>query len=77
MSASQTSSINVANGTSCMPTQRVISQCVRVLVSKLGESTGPYITLKKSWHQPTETQQNNDGLELVKTLKQVVAMPKV
>ena len=77
VSASQTSSINVANGTSCAPTQRVISQCVRVLVSKLGESTGPYSTLQSSWHQLTETQQNNDGLELVKTLKQVVVMPKV
>ena len=76
-SASQTSSINVANGTSCAPTQRVISQCVRVLVSKLGESTGPYSTLQSSWHQLTETQQNDDGLELVKTLKQVVVMPKV
>ena len=77
VSASQTSSINVANGTSCAPTQRVISQCVRVLVSKLGESTGPYSTLQSSWHQLTETQQNDDGLELVKTLKQVVVMPKV
>ena len=77
VSASQTSSINVANGTSCAPTQRVISQCVRVLVYKLGESTGPYSTLQSSWHQLTETQQNNDGLELVKTLKQVVVMPKV
>ena len=77
VSASQTSSINVANGTSCAPTQRVISQCVRVLVSKLGESTGPYSTLQSSWHQLTETQQNNDGLELVKTLKQVVVVPKV
>ena len=77
VNASQTSSINVANGTSCAPTQRVISQCVRVLVYKLGESTGPYSTLQSSWHQLTETQQNNDGLELVKTLKQVVVMPKV
>ena len=77
VSASQTSSINVANGTSCAPTQRVISQCVRVLVYKLGESTGPYSTLQSSWHQLTETQQNDDGLELVKTLKQVVVMPKV
>ena len=77
VSASQTSSINVANGTSCAPTQRVISQCVRVLVSRLGESTGPYSTLQSSWHQLTETQQNDDGLELVKTLKQVVVMPKV
>ena len=77
VSASQTSSINVANGTSCAPTQRVISQCVRVLVYKLGESTGPYSTLQSSWHQLTETQQNNDGLELVKTLKQVVVMPKM
>ena len=77
VSASQTSSINVANGTSCAPTQRVISQGVRVLVYKLGESSGPYSTLQSSWHQLTETQQNNDGLELVKTLKQVVVMPKV
>ena len=77
VSASQTSAINVANGTSCTPTQRVISQCVRVLVSKLGEATSPYSTLQSSRHQPTEAQQNNDGLELVKTLKQVLVMPKV
>ena len=76
VSASQTSSINVANGTSCKPTQTMTSQCVKESWSPNWKSPLAH-TLQSAQHQPTETQQNDDGLELVKALKQVVVMPKV
>ena len=75
-SASQTSAINVVNGTSCRPTQTVISQCVKESWSPNWKSPLAH-TLQSAQHQPTETKQNDDGLELVKALKQVVVMPKV
>ena len=76
VSASQTSSINVANGTSCKPTQTVTSQCVKESCSPNWKSPLAH-TLQSTQHQPIKTQQNDDGLELVKALKQVVVMPKV
>ena len=76
MSASQTSAINAANGTSCKPTQTVIIQCVKESWSPNWESPLAH-TLQSAWYQLQETQQNVDGLELVKALKQVVVMPKV
>ena len=76
VSAGQTSSINVANGTSCKPTQTATSQCVKESWSPNWKSPLAH-TLQSGQHQPTETQQNDDGLELVKALKQVVVMPKV
>ena len=76
VSASQTSSINVANGTSCKPRQTVISQCVKESWSLNWKSPLAH-TLQSAKHQPTETQQNDDGLESVKAFKQVVVMPKV
>ena len=76
MSASQTSCIDVANGTSCNPTQTVTSQCVKESWPPNWKSPLAH-TLQSAQHQPTETDQNDDGLELVKALKQVVVMPKV
>ena len=76
VSASQTSSINVANGTSCKLTQTVTSQCVKESWSPNWKSPLAH-TLQSAQHQPTETQQNDDGLKLVKALKQVVVMPKL
>ena len=76
VSTSQTSFINVANGTSCKPTQTVTSQCVKESWTPNWKSPLAH-TLQSAQHQPTETQQNDNGLELVKALKQVVVMPKV
>ena len=76
MSVSQDSSINVANGTSCKPTQAVTNQSVRESWSPNWKRPMTH-ALQSAWHQPTETQQNEDGLELVKALKQLVVMPKM
>ena len=76
VSSSQTSSINVANGTSCKPTQTVISQCLKESWSPNWKSPLAH-TLQSAQHHTTETQQNDDGLELVKALRQGVVMPKV
>ena len=76
VNASQTSSINVPNETSCRPTQTVISQRVKESWYPNWESTLVH-TLQSARHQPTKTQQNDDGLELIKALKQVVVMPRV
>ena len=76
VSVSPTSWIAVANVTSCKPTQTVTSQCVKEFWSQNWKSPLAH-TLQSAQHQPTETGQNDDGLELVKALKQVVVMPKV
>ena len=76
VSVSQTSAVNVANLTSCKPTQTVTSQCVKESLSPNWKSPLAH-TLQSAQHQPTETQQNDVGLELVKALRQVVVMPKV
>ena len=76
VSASQTSAINAANGTSCKPTQTVIIQCVKESWSPNWESPLAH-TLQSAWCQLQETQQNVDGLELVKALREVVVMPKL
>ena len=52
------------------------SQCVKEFWSPNWKSPVAH-TLQSAQHQPTETHQNDDGLELVKALKQVVVMPKV
>ena len=52
------------------------SQCVKEFWSPNWKSPLAH-TLQSAQHQPTETQQNDDGLELVKALKQVVVMLKV
>ena len=56
--------------------QTVITQCVIGSWSPNWESPLAH-TLQRARHQPTETQQNDDGLELVKALKQVVVTPNV
>ena len=58
------------------PTQTVTRQCVKESWSPNWKSPLAH-TLQSAQHQATETQQNDNGLELVKALREVVVMHKV